>query len=512
MRPTNVLFIFSDQHSRRVLGCYGNAAARTPVLDGLAARGTRFASAYCQTPICVPSRASLATGRWAHAVDSWDNATPYVGTEASSWGHRLTAQGHHVTTIGKLHYRKVDDPSGFPDQRVPMHVLEGVGDLYGLLRGDMPVRPQSRAQVLEARAGESEYTRYDRAIAQGAAQWLREEAPGHSRPWCLFVGFVTPHFPLVVPDQYWNLYDPDALPLPVQHAPEQWSRHPVLELKRRQEALDAPFDEPTVRNAMRAYYGLVSFLDEQVGLVLAALQAAGLAGDTRIVYSTDHGEMLGEHGLWWKSAMYESSVAVPLIVAGPDVPAGKVSGTNAMLVDVFPSILEAVGARAASEDRNLPGRSLWALAREADQPRTAFSEYHAIFSPSGDLHGPDRPLQVRPLRGLPAPALRPGRRPRGDARRGGRPGPRRRAGRLRARAAGHLRPGGGGPAGPGRPAPPPRRGRRRRRRARGRREDPVHAGARPVRPRAGGGAGAGPARRSSGEPVGIAGGPSLDTY
>jgi choline-sulfatase len=316
-------------------------------------------------------------------VDSWDNATPYVGTEAASWGHRLTAQGHHVTTIGKLHYRKVDDPSGFPDQRVPMHVLEGVGDLYGLLRGDMPVRPQSRAQVLEARAGESEYTRYDRAIAEGAVRWLREEATGQTRPWCLFVGFVTPHFPLVVPDSYWSLHDPDALPLPVQYAPEHWSRHPVLELKRRQEALDAPFDERAVRTAMRAYYGLVSFLDAQVGQVLEALRAAGLAGTTRIVYSTDHGEMLGEHGLWWKSAMYESAVSVPLIVAGPDVPSGKVVRTNAMLVDVFPSILEAVGARPATEDRTLPGRSLWALAREADQARTAFSEYHAIFSPSG---------------------------------------------------------------------------------------------------------------------------------
>jgi choline-sulfatase len=383
MRRTNVLFIFSDQHSRRVLGCYGNPLARTPTLDALAARGTRFASAYCQTPICVPSRASVATGRWAHAVDSWDNATPYVGTEAPSWGHRLTFQGHRVTTIGKLHYRKVDDPSGFPDQRVPMHVLEGVGDLYGLLRGDMPARPQSRDQVLEARAGESEYTRYDRAIAEEAIRWLREDGPGQPKPWCLFVGFVTPHFPLVVPDRYWSLYRPDDLPLPVQYRPEHWSRHPVLELKRRQEALDAPFDEKAIRTAMRAYYGLVSFLDEQIGLVLAALREAGLEGDTRIVYSTDHGEMLGEHGLWWKSAMYESAVAVPLLVAGPDVPAGTVVGTNAMLVDVFPSIVEAVGAERRPEDAALPGRSLWALAREADRPRTAFSEYHAIFSPSG---------------------------------------------------------------------------------------------------------------------------------
>jgi choline-sulfatase len=383
MRPTNVLFLFSDQHSRRVLGCYGNPAARTPHLDALAGAGTRFQHAYCQTPICVPSRASLATGRWAHAVDSWDNATPYVGTEAPSWGHRLTLQGHPVTTIGKLHYRKVDDPSGFPDQRVPMHVLEGVGDLYGLLRGDMPVRPQSRDQVLEARAGESEYIRYDRAIARSAADWLREEGSGGTRPWCLFVGFVSPHFPLVVPDPYWRQYDPDGLPLPVQYRPEHWSRHPVLELKRRQEALDQPFDERAIRNAVRAYYALVTFLDEQVGRVLAALREAGLADSTRVIYSTDHGEMLGEHGLWWKSAMYESAVGVPLIVAGPGVPAGRVVRTPAMLVDVFPSIVEAVGAEPAPEDRTLPGRSLWQLAAEADRPRTAFSEYHAIFSPSG---------------------------------------------------------------------------------------------------------------------------------
>jgi choline-sulfatase len=107
MRPTNLLIVLSDEHSRRILGCYGNAIVRTPTLDALAARGTRFASAYCQTPICVPSRASLATGRYAHALGAWDNGTPYVGGEAASWGHRLAAQGYRVTTVGKLHYRRV---------------------------------------------------------------------------------------------------------------------------------------------------------------------------------------------------------------------------------------------------------------------------------------------------------------------------------------------------------------------------------------------------------------------
>ncbi|HSD50630.1 MAG TPA: sulfatase-like hydrolase/transferase [Candidatus Methylomirabilis sp.] len=383
MAPTNVLFILSDQHSRRVTGCYGNPVVRTPNLDALAAQGTRFGSAYCQTPICVPARASLATGRYAHAIDSWDNATPYVGTEAASWGHRLTAKGHKVTTIGKLHYRKVGDPSGFPDQRIPLHVLDGIGDLYGLLREKMPVRPQSRNQVLEARAGEAEYIRYDRGTAQAAVRWLREEAQGESRPWALMVSFATPHFPLVVPARYFDLYPPDSLPMPVQWRPEEWSRHPVLELKRRLEALDRPFDEGTIRNAMAAYYGLVTFLDEQIGIVLQGLLGAGFAENTRIIYTSDHGEMLGEHGCWWKSVMYESAVAVPLIAAGPDVPAGKLVHTNAMLVDIFPSIVEGVGAEFAPEDTDLPGESLFRLAREADRARTAFSEYHAIFSPSG---------------------------------------------------------------------------------------------------------------------------------
>jgi choline-sulfatase len=383
MRPTNLLFICSDEHSPRALGCYGDRQVRTPNLDALAARGTRFAHAYCQTPICVPSRASFATGRYAHQIDSWDNATPYVGGEADSWGRRLTEQGHRVTTIGKLHYRRADDPSGFPDQRLPMHVLDGVGDLYGLLRGDMPVRAASRKQVLEAGPGEAEYTRYDRATAEEAARFLREEARGHDRPWALMVSFTYPHFPLKVPARYVDMYPPESVPLPRRGRPAEWTRHPAYLHKRHQQALEEPFDEPTLRRAISAYYGMVTYLDEQVGLVLDALREAGLEGETRVVYTSDHGEMLGEHGLWWKSAMYEAAVAVPLIVAGPDVPAGRTVGTNAMLVDLFPTIVEAVGAALAPADADLPGRSLLRLAAEPDAARLAFSEYHAIFSTGG---------------------------------------------------------------------------------------------------------------------------------
>jgi choline-sulfatase len=382
VKPTNILFINSDQHSKRVLGCYGNPVVQTPNLDALAARGTRFANAYCPTPICVPSRASLATGRYAHQIDSWDNAMPYVGTEAPSWGHRLTEQGHKVTTIGKLHYRSVEDPTGFPDQRLPMHVLDGVGDIFQCMRGEMPAKSQRR-YVEEAGAGEVEYTRYDRGIAREAVRWLTEEGRRETKPWALFVSFVYPHMPLVAPREYVDRYPPDSLPLPVQWRPEDWARHPALDLKRAMSGMDEPFDEPTIRRAIAAYYGMVTLLDDHVGQVLRALEASGQADTTLVVYSTDHGEQLGDHGQWWKSTMYEGSAGVPLILAGPGVPAGKVVNTNVTLVDCFPTIVEAVGARPAAADADLPGESLLRIANSPDRPRPAFSEYHASYSASG---------------------------------------------------------------------------------------------------------------------------------
>jgi choline-sulfatase len=382
MRPTNLLFINADQHSPRVLGCYGDPIIRTPNLDALAARGTRFERAYCPFPICVPSRASLATGRYAHALGLWDNSKPYLGWEAPSWGHRLTEQGHRVTTIGKLHYRSADDPTGFPDQRIPMHVVLNDQNVFGLLRARMPPLNQ-RQWVLDAGPGETEYTRYDRAIADEAVRYLRDEAAGQDRPWALYVSFIHPHIPLVIPEEYFGLYPPEAVPLPAGWRPHEWSRHPAAELKRRSGMMDEPFDEPTIRRAIAAYYGMVTFLDELIGRVLAQLDAAGLRETTRVIYTADHGEMLGAHGLWWKECLYEESVGVPMIVAGPDIPTGKVSRTPVNLVDCFPAIVEAVGASPAPEDADLPGESLFALAQAPDRDRVIFSEYHASMSPTG---------------------------------------------------------------------------------------------------------------------------------
>ena len=151
-KKTNLLFILSDQHNRKMMGCSGHPMVQTPNLDRLAARGTRFTQAYCNSPICVPSRASLATGQYVHKIRFWDNAHPYDGS-VPSWGHRLMAQGYRVTSVGKLHYRKFGDPNGFHEEFNPMHVVDGVGDLLGLIRDELPPRKRNRLDVLQAGGG-----------------------------------------------------------------------------------------------------------------------------------------------------------------------------------------------------------------------------------------------------------------------------------------------------------------------------------------------------------------------
>ena len=384
MRPTNLLFILSDEHNKRVTGCYGHPQIRTPHLDALAARGTRFSDAYTNCPICVPGRAAFATGRYVHDVRCWDNAIAYRG-QVPSWGHRLMEQGHHVASIGKLHYQESKpEANGFDEEILPLHIVNGVGDLLGLIRDELPRRAGSLKLGPEAGPGESEYTHYDRSIADEAAKWLKHSAPKHrGKPWALYVGFVCPHFPLIAPPQFYGLYPEHQVPWPDMYAPAERPRHPFIDAMRKCLCFDEPFDEPMVRRAIAAYFGLTSFLDDNIGKILRALEETGLARDTRIVYSSDHGDNLGTRGLWGKSTMYEESAGIPMLMAGPDVPAGKVCDTPVTLADGFPTFIHALGARPDPRDRDLPGASLLDIAQGKIAQRTILSEYHAAGAITG---------------------------------------------------------------------------------------------------------------------------------
>lgn len=384
MTPTNLLFILSDEHQRDIAGCYGDSVAITPNLDRLAARGTRFSNAYTPCPICVPARASLATGRWVHDTGCWDNAMPYSGRPAS-WHHRLRAAGHTVTSIGKLHFRATDDDNGFTEELLPLHVLDGLGDLIGSLRDPPPKRGSMPALAASAGPGASSYNAYDDDVTAAACAWLKARAHAvGDKPWALFVSLVRPHFPLVAPPEFFALFDPDRMPMPRLYDAAGRAEHPAIVALRSVMDYDDHFrDDAQVRRAIAAYYALVSFLDANIGKILSALEAAGLSASTRVIYTSDHGDNLGARGLWGKSVMYEESAAIPMILAGPDVPAAAVVDTPVSLVDIYTSAIECLGRAPSPDDASLPSRSLWSIARGERPDRTILSEYHAAASVTG---------------------------------------------------------------------------------------------------------------------------------
>jgi choline-sulfatase len=381
--PTNLLVLISDEHASRYLGSYGHRIVQTPNLDRLAAQGTRFENAYTNCPICVPARASFATGRYVHELGTWDNAFPYEGAQPS-WPDRLRENGRQVVSIGKLHYRDESFLGGFDKTIIPMHIRKGHGDLLGAVRDPLPVREKTRTLSEEIGPGESSYTRYDRAITAAAEDWLTNEAPALEEPWVLYVGLVAPHFPLIAPEEFYALYRPEDMPLPKAYRPEDWPRHPWYDAIRDCFIWDRFFDDEKRRIAIASYFGLCSFLDSNIGKILGALDRSGAAGRTRILYSSDHGDNLGARGLWGKSNAYEESAHIPMILAGPGIPIGRSVETPVSLVDLFPTVLDATGTPASPDDADLPGKSLIAIANAPDDPdRTVFSEYHAAGAASG---------------------------------------------------------------------------------------------------------------------------------
>ena len=381
MRPANTIVILSDEHNRDVLSCYGDAIAKTPHLDALAARGVRFANAYCNSPVCVPSRASLATGRYPHEIGTWDSTMAYTGTP-QGWAGHLRDQGHEVVSIGKLHFRRAEDDCGFSESRLPMHIHDGTGWLSSLLR-EPPVQLETSAKMAQQiGAGETGYTAYDRATTAEACAWIRQAgARTHDKPWVLYVGLVAPHFPLIAPQEFFDLYNGIEFPMPRQYAEHERPRHPVVEGIRKYTNYDAAFDSERLRVAQQSYYGLVSFLDHNIGQILEALNDSGQAEQTRVIYASDHGENLGHRGLWGKSVMYDDSAAVPMLAAGPDLPSGLVVESPVSLVDCAPTLTEWAGA--APMDAVLPGDSLTERLSDPSADRAVFSEYHDWSSITG---------------------------------------------------------------------------------------------------------------------------------
>lgn len=380
-QAANLVIFLSDNHNRRFVGAAGHPMVKTPAIDSIAQRGVRFENAYCTSPLCCPSRAAIATGRYPHQTGYWDNALAYDG-RVPTWHHRVRDAGYEMTAIGKLHFRSSEDDNGFSEEIDTMHIVEAKGALSSLLRATqdgVPRRQAHRAIYEDSVPGEAEYQIYDRRITDQAIEWLQARAKS-AKPWVLLVSYPSPHPPFKVPQRFWDMYPLSDVPMPIQWRPEDRPKHPAPEYLAWMNHLQDGFSEDFVRRVVAGYCGLITHTDEQIGRVLAEMETLNLIDETRVLYTSDHGEAAGHHGILGKANHYEHGIGVPLVMAGPGIPQGRVVEQLASHVDLFPTIVEAVGAETAAEDIDLPGTSLWPAIQGGETVRDAFAEYHAMGS------------------------------------------------------------------------------------------------------------------------------------
>jgi choline-sulfatase len=377
-RPPNLLFICSDTHQPDFAGYRGHPMIKTPNLDRLARQGTHFTNCYCGSPLCVPARASLLTGMFPSDVDSWCNSTPFQG-QVPTWANRLRDRGYYCQATGKMDLWSTAD-LGF-DEVGTSHGHQTSPDVTSLFRRPLCYRVDERRSI---DGHVTQRVHSDQRVLENTLEFLREDAPKLDRPWAMYVGFTAPLPRFRVARRYFEMYPPDRVPVPeippgyLERMPEPW------QATRAYKRIATPIPEDRVRRARAAYFGLITELDERVGRLLALLEQQGLGQNTLVVYTSDHGQSMGEHGMWFHNEPTDRSSRVPLIVSGPGIlEAGRVD-TPVMHADLYPTFLDAVGASVPS---GLRGHSLLPLCagQAGGHPGFAYSECHAEGTCTGSF-------------------------------------------------------------------------------------------------------------------------------
>ena len=365
MSRPNILFILSDQHAQRALGCYGDSAKVTPHLDQLAADGVVFDNAYCPSPICCPSRMSLLTGRQPHENRCWLNSD-ILNSGLPTYAHGLGAEGYSTTLIGRMHFIGPDQTHGFSERLVGDHSPNWPGNPtfdHEDLRG---TSGPAAVSVTKSGSGTNAYVVKDRDATTAAVEWLHNKAQRQggveAKPFHLTLGYMLPHPPYVCDrDDYESLEG--LVPDPVVPIPGPDEDHPWIRQWRKITGIESLNPDDLTR-ARRAYWGMVRRLDKNIGEVLAALDETGLAGNTLVIYTSDHGDHLGDRGLFWKHTFYDESVKVPLIMRWPGtLPAAARRSGLTSLTDVGATMLDA-----ASSASTGAGRSLLPLVKDEQAP------------------------------------------------------------------------------------------------------------------------------------------------
>ena len=356
----NILWILTDQHSPHVAGFAGEQIVDTSNLDGLAQRSTYFSSAYCQTPLCVPSRTSMLTGKYAYRCSAWDNSSVIFPEHVTlpSW---LSRHGYTTAAVGKMHFRGSDQMHGLQyrpygdviEPRFPAHQPDPPDTADGRWSnhavGRFPAAGPTRIP---------ESMLIDTVVTRESLSWLLEFTDtSPDAPWFFCASYPRPHFPLTAPGRYFRKYMKSELQLPsipdgypdALHPHDRFIVDDFNLLK---------FSAEERRRALAAYYACVDYVDDCIGMLLQGLAEAGCLRNTYIVYASDHGDMAGEHGLWWKRTYYEASAGVPLLISGPDLAQGETQPAVVELVDLFPTCCDWAGI---DVPEGLDGESLVSL-------------------------------------------------------------------------------------------------------------------------------------------------------
>ena len=378
MTQPNIVLIMADQLAPQFTGAYGHAIVKTPNMDALAKRGMRFDAAYCNSPLCAPSRASFMAGQQVSKIGAYDNAAEF-GASVPTWAHYLRAKGYMTCLSGKMHFVGPDQLHGFEERLTT--------DIYPSDHAWTPdwENPGQRIDkwyhnmdsVKEAGPAATTFQiEYDEETTFMARRRIMEYAMKKTSPFAMVVSLIHPHDPYVPRPEFWDLYNDDEIDMPVVgNASDPHSER----LKVGIEADVDAANEDEVRAARLAYYANTSYFDAKVGEVVKALEESGQLDNTIVIGTSDHGDLLGERGLWYKMSFLEHSARVPMIMAGPGVVQGTCN-SPVSLVDIAATFIDIAGG--AELGAPLDGRSLLPLMAGGEDDGEAVGEYCAECAPS----------------------------------------------------------------------------------------------------------------------------------
>lgn len=384
----NILMIMADQLPAQMVGAYGHPMVQTPNMDALCESGVVFESAYCNCPISAPSRASMCTGQFVSDVGAFDNGTDFLAS-TPTFMHHLRRADYSAELAGKMHFIGPDQLHGFERRLTPEIYPSSFVWTPDWNKGAYHNPGTAVDQLAEAGLCKwSMQLDYDEEVTFRTLEALRDQARGDEKePFFLCASYTHPHDPFTITQDWWGLYDHGAIDMPAVGAQEIDMMHPYNQWLQIHHMVDVyPPSEEAIRNARHAFYGMVSYFDHQVGVLVHELERLGLRENTLVVVTSDHGEMLGEHGMWFKRTFFDPSVRVPLIFSGGGVEVGTRVKETVSLVDLFPTFLEMSGLPDWQEvTADLAGDSLGGLLRgeSPDWKDEAVVEYYSegVYQP-----------------------------------------------------------------------------------------------------------------------------------